>query len=141
MAAPGERISLVAASGERLSGRVIAITASSLSMQIGNEVRRFAEAEIQTVRQRRADSLRNGALIGFGAGAGVGLTTPCGRCHLDLTLAMGAAGAAIGVGIDALIKSEVVVFRGHGASARQITVVPQIAKSHKGLGLAVSLRF
>jgi hypothetical protein len=117
------------------------LSASGLTLRVGKELRTFQESEVNTVRHRRQDSLGNGALWGLGAGATAAMVT-CGRCHVGPGLAMaamwGGVGAGIGVGIDALIKGNVVIFKRQGPNGL-IVVAPQLAPSHQSLN--VSVRF
>jgi len=48
----------------------------------------------------------------------------------------GGIGAGIGVGVDALIKGNLVVFQRRDSS-RRVTVMPQLAKSHKSVNVSV----
>jgi hypothetical protein len=51
----------------------------------------------------------------------------------------GGAGAGIGVGIDALVRGEMVIYRGRGASTTRVSIAPRLAPSHQGA--ALSIRF
>ena len=138
---PGDTVTVTPDSGRPFSGRISSLSSSGLTLLVGKELRALEERDVATVRHRRQDSLSNGALWGLGAGAAVGYGT-CGTCHAGPGLLMagmfGGIGAGIGVGIDALIKGNVVVFQRRDSS-RQVTVMPQLAKSHKSIN--VSVRF
>jgi hypothetical protein len=142
LAAPGQKVSVTDSSGARFTGTIAALSPSTLSVTVGREVRSLRQADIATVRQRRDDSLGNGALWGLGAGMTVGMVT-CGRCHIGPGLMLGAlfggAGAGIGVGIDALVRGEMVIYRGRGASTTRVSIAPRLAPSHQGA--ALSIRF
>jgi hypothetical protein len=142
LAAPGQRVSVTDAAGARFVGTIAALSPSTLSVRIGQELRHLSENDIATLRQRRDDSLGNGALWGLGTGMTVGMVT-CGRCHVGPGLMLGAlfagAGAGIGIGIDALVRGEMVIYRGRGASAARVSIAPRLAPSHQAL--SVSLRF
>jgi hypothetical protein len=142
LAASGQRVSVTDSSGARFVGTIADLSASTLSLKVGRELRHLSENDIATIRQRRDDSLGNGALWGLGAGMTVGMVT-CGRCHIGPGLMIGAlfggAGAGIGVGLDALVRGEMVIYRGRGASAARVSIAPRLAPSHKAL--SVSLRF
>ena len=132
----GDRIKLTTTDGENLAGTVTSLSASSMSMRMGARVRQFSADDIRTIRQRRPDSAKEGALTGLAIGAGAGFIGGCGACHLQIPLITSAIGASIGAGIDALFNAEMVVFRGRGHSVKRVTVVPQLAKSHQGVQVA-----
>jgi hypothetical protein len=142
LVAPGQKVNLTSTAGKRLAGTIAGLTSSTLSLKVGKELLELREADVQTIRHRGNDSLRNGALWGLGTGAGVGMVT-CGRCHVGPGLVaaamFGGIGSGIGVGIDALIRTEMTVFQRRGAAGGKVTVVPQLAKSHQGV--MVSVRF
>lgn len=49
----------------------------------------------------------------------------------------GGIGAGIGVGIDALIRGNVVVFQRPGPLGMRVSVAPQLAKSHKSVMVSI----
>jgi hypothetical protein len=88
----------------------------------------------QTVRQ--SDSVLNGALIGAGVGVASGLflctrTEPWQNCRDDVgpMLRIGALGAAIGAGIDALIRKRTTIT----ARSIKLHVSPIVARHAGGL--------
>ena len=137
---PGDTVTVTPDSGKPFSGRISSLSSSGLTLLVGKELRPLQESDVATIRHRRQDSLSNGALWGLGAGAAAGFST-CGFCHPGPGLMMagmfGGIGAGIGVGIDALIKGNVVVFQRRD-SGRRVTVMPQLAKSHKSVNVSVS---
>jgi hypothetical protein len=138
MVSPGESVKMSLANGERVSGSITSLSPELLSMRIKRTTRLFRPEDIASVRQRRADPVKDGAIIGFGVGAGLLVAAECGRCHIGMTLVYGGIGAAIGAGIDAMIKKEVVVFRGKNSKGARISVEPQLAPSHQALNLRVT---
>ncbi len=138
---PGDTVSVTEASGARVSGTITGLSQSGMSLRVGRAVRDLSAADVAVVRQRQQDSLANGAKWGLGVGAAVGLVG-CGSCHIGPGLAMaavyGGIGAGIGVGIDALVKSDVVLYQRRDSRVR-ITAAPQLAKSHQGV--TVSIKF
>ena len=92
---------------------------------------------------RQSDSLLNGALIGAGVGVASGLafcTTmePWRNCRDDFgsMLKVGAIGAGIGMGIDALVRKKIYQ---SASGAAEIFAAPLVGRRSKGLRL--SLRF
>jgi hypothetical protein len=136
---PGDRVTVTNGAGVRLSGTVTRLSSALLSLQAQGRAHDLREADVVAVRQRRSDSLANGAAWGLGIGAAMGLAA-CGSCHLGPGLAMagvyGGIGAGIGVGIDALIRGQVVVYQRQRTGPR-VSVVPQLTKSHKAIALSV----
>jgi hypothetical protein len=137
---PGQTINVTDLSGARYSGTIVSLSSSDLAVRVGNRVRQLREGDVATMRHRRPDTLGNGALWGFGAGFSTGMVM-CGRCHLGpgagIGLMFGGIGAGIGVGIDALIRGDVVVFQRPGTTGMRVSVVPQLAKSHKGVAVSI----
>ena len=91
---------------------------------------------------RQSDSLLNGALIGAGAGVASGLVLctmmePWRNCRDDFgsMLKVGAIGAGIGIGIDALIRKK--VYRS-ASGAAEVHAAPIIGRRAQGLQLSVS---
>ncbi len=138
---PGRKVNVTTSAGQRISGTIAGLTSSTLSLKVGRELLELREADVQAIRHRGSDSLSNGALWGLGTGAGVGMVT-CGRCHVGPGLMMaamfGGIGSGIGVGIDALIRTETTIFQRRSAGGRTITVAPQVAKSHQGVTVSVT---
>lgn len=79
---PGERVTITETSGTQFSGTIASLSSSLLSVNVGGKLRDLQDRDIATIRQRRGDSLANGALWGLGVGATVGIVA-CGTCHLE----------------------------------------------------------
>lgn len=113
---------------------------TNLSTAAARELARLQDSAAPRV-ERRSDSLLNGALIGAAAGIAAGLslctlTEPWRNCRDDVgpMLRIGALGAAIGIGIDALIR-EKETFGAVGTA--QVHVAPTVGRRGGGLRLAV----
>lgn len=136
---PGDRISVTSASGTRLAGTVTSLSSSALGLQVGAERRTLGENDVATIKRRGTDSLANGARWGLGVGAATGMLA-CGVCHVGPGLMMAgiyaAIGTGVGVGVDALIKGDLVVYQRQRSSPR-VAIVPQLSKSHKAVALTV----
>jgi len=94
-----------------------------------------------TVTVRQSDSLLNGALIGAGVAVASGLAfcmlmEPWDNCRDDVgpMIKIGAIGAGIGMGIDALIRKRIYQ---SPSGATQVTAAPLIGRRAKGLQLSV----
>jgi hypothetical protein len=121
---PGSSVTVTDPSGSVTSGRIASLTSTELALLIDDAPRRYGEMDVSTIRQRRGDSLANGARWGFGIGAGlaalalVALAT-CDICDGDIgpgvsvavVALYGAMGTGVGVGVDALIRRQQTVYR------------------------------
>jgi hypothetical protein len=94
------------------------------------------------VAVRHSDSVLNGALIGAGVAIASGLFVcrtmePWRNCVDDVgpMLRIGAIGAAIGIGVDALIRKTIY----ETASGSRLDAAPLVAR--RGGGLQLSLKF
>jgi hypothetical protein len=141
----GDRIRVVDTSGRDIRGTIADITSSSLTLETDGTRRDFGEGEITTIRQRRPDSLANGALWGLGVGAGIGLYGGIALSGSDgssaaiipvITLLYAGIGAGVGAGLDALLSTERVIYARRTTSAR---LSPIVSYRKQTIGLSVSL--
>ena len=151
----GDAISVVREGGESLTGRLVRIGERDLDIRIagpngGRDVTILLNA-IQSLERRR-DSVRNGALIGAGIGAGLFGTMFIYAAAVDRNemdewapgyLAGGAVivglGAVLGAAIDALHSKPPVRFDRGAPRAAKVRVVPVVSR-RRGVGLAVGVR-
>ena len=141
----GDRMTVTDDTGRELQGELIDLSPSALSVLVDDTRYDLQETDIATVRQRRPDSLKDGALWGFMAGAaiisGLMLSSGC-SFHATGVLAAigvyGGLGAGIGAGVDSAHVGSRVVYDTRGSS-RRVSVAPLISRDRKGV--AVSLGF
>src|SRR5262245_60973119 len=69
----GDRIVVTDDGGLEIRGTITALSRSALVLAVDGTRRTFGDGEIAAIRQRRPDSLANGAKWGFVVGAGLGL--------------------------------------------------------------------
>ena len=143
---PEDRVTVTDSTGQELTGSIASLSPASLTLLVEGSPRVFDEADVGDIRQRRPDSLKNGAIHGLSIGAilgavalgvayqGEGTGTAIGMGALFY----GGIGAGIGAGVDALIEGRRVIYRSSG-SARRLTVAPLLARGRRGV--AVSLGF
>jgi hypothetical protein len=143
--APGLTAWITDSSGREEKTRIVGVTRDVVTAAVGDEVRRVNTANIVRVTARRSDSVLDGALIGAGVAIASGLflctlTEPWENCRDDVgpTVRIGALGAGIGIGIDALIRGRKTVFEAP-RNARGMRAVPLLAV--RGGGLLVSMSF
>jgi hypothetical protein len=157
--ARGDRISLVETGGEALTGQLVSLGASDLTIRTTTQpstghARRRLDAtipfdSIQSLERRR-DSSRNGALVGAGIGAGfVGAmfvhAVAIDRNEIDewgyVYLGYGAlftgAGALVGWAIDNAHSKPAIRFGRTAAETTKISIAP-LGFRGRGVALAVS---
>ena len=144
--APGRPISVADADGTEVQGKVSAVSASALTLNVDDDLRRFDGADVREVR-RNGDPLWNGFAIGAGVGV-LGALLPDNRCsgrplrcddrQIPQRVAFLAAATAVGVAIDALHRDRTVLYR---SPARVVVrLIPSIAGARKSISIAVSTR-
>ena len=139
----GERIRVTDGAGRELRGRLIDLSPSTLSLRVAGVRHDLQEADVAVIRRQQRDGLGNGALVGFlsGAAVAVSLLNAEGSIRRGAALPVmslfGAAGAGVGVGVDALIERSQVVYRAEGASRRP-TISPLLSRDRRGLSLSLA---
>jgi hypothetical protein len=137
----GERIRVTVATGTDVSGTVVDLGPSILSLQVDGARRNFTESDVTTIRARRSDSLVNGAAWGFGIGAALGALGGAALAGSDgasvalipiAALIYGGIGVGVGVGIDALIAGEQLIYSKRSA---RLTLVPHFTLTRKAFFL------
>ena len=143
---PGDTVSVTDATGQEARGAISDLSSSALAITVGGSRRRFLERDIDAIRQRRPDSLANGAKWGLAVGAGLGLLAGIaiaseydgggGPLIPMLSLTYGALGAGVGAGIDALVSSEQVIFARRG-SPSAVAVRPVLKRGRTGIAATI----
>lgn len=145
---PGDTIRVTDGAGQEARGRIATLTSTSLELLVAGNRRNFLESDVRTIRHRRSDPLANGAKWGFGIGAALGLLGGLAVAaeYEDSAAAVplvalfyGGLGAGIGVGIDAMISSEQVIFSKTTTTSTQATLWSVTPR--RRMGLRVSLVF
>ena len=147
---PGDKISIVDMTGREAEGRIGTLSRDELTLVTKAGARQLGERDVAKIRQRRSDSLQNGAIIGAAAGAGYGLAMLALLASMDdgggpipIGVVTGMVvftgiGAAAGAGIDALITRRQVIYEKPGGG-RQVSISPLFL--HGRRGVAVSVKF
>lgn len=137
---PGDTVVVTDTAGREIRGRIAELSPQTLGLAMDGARRDLLEVDVVTIRQRRGDSLGNGALWGLGIGAGlalVGMAATCSDCFhegwaLLVTGLYGGMGAGIGVGVDALITRPSVVYERRPALGARLGLAPILAPGRKG---------
>jgi hypothetical protein len=124
---PGDTVTVTDTTGTDTKGKIETVTPQSLRLSANDIVREFSENNTRLVRQRKSDSLKNGAIIGAVTGGGAAavmvgvLCAAFGDCpaagvagYIGL---FGAMGAGAGAGIDALITKRHTLYQSPGTAA------------------------
>jgi hypothetical protein len=147
---PGDKVTVVDGTGNKTDGRIGALSRERLTLVTPAGPRELGEADVAVVRQRRDDSLKNGAIIGAVAGTAYYITMAAifsrysdgGDIIVSTAVTGGvlfaAMGAAAGAGVDALITRRQVIYR-KAPSDKRVSVSPLIGHGHRGA--AVTVRF
>lgn len=143
---PGDKVTVTDTSGRESSGRISELSTSGLTVLVNGARQEFTEREVTTIRQRRQDSLANGALWGLAVGGVLagGLVAAfwetgdhAGEAAAFVAVYSG-IGAGIGVGVDALITRRHVIYQ-RPAQRVEIRVAPLLAPARRGA--VVTVRF
>ena len=67
---PDDRITVTDRSGQEVTGSITDLSPSSLTLLVQDSPHVFDAADVGAIRQRRSDSIRNGARNGFWTGVG-----------------------------------------------------------------------
>ena len=140
-----DHITVTDRTGRELQGRLIDLSPASLSLFTDDGLRNLEETEVAVIRRRQPDSLKNGALLGAVSGAVVagvlmsdeGAGSQPGVYALFMSL-FGAAGAGIGIGLDAGYVRSQVIYTARRPT-RRVAVSPLLSRHRRGV--AVSLGF
>jgi hypothetical protein len=146
---PGDKISVVDVTGGEAEGRIGKLSRDALTLLTEAGPRQFGAVDVAKIRQRRGDSLTNGAIIGAVAGTAYFVTMGAllsdsdgGDVIVSTAIAGGVLfagmGAAAGVGIDALITRRQVIYR-KPAGENRVSVSPLFG--HGRRGAAVTVKF
>jgi len=144
---PGDKITVVDVTGREAEGRLEKLSRDRLTLVTAAGPRDLGEVDVALIRQRRGDSLTNGAIIGAVAGTAYFLTlaailsdTDGGDVIVGTAIAGGVLaagmGAAAGVGIDALITHRQVIYR-KPTGGNRVSVSPVFGQRRRGAAITV----
>jgi len=139
----GDTLTITGNTGQETRGRVARLTGTSLEIVADGVAQILQEDRITTIQLRHADSLANGAKIGFGIGVGfgaLGALAVAGEIGsnaaiVPIVLMYGALGAGVGVGVDGLFSSDKVVFSRPSPRAARLALSPIAGQGRRGVRL------
>jgi hypothetical protein len=138
----GMTVWITDSSGQERRARVVSVSGDAVTTSADGVSRRLAMNDIRRVAVRQSDSLLNGALIGAGAAIASGLflctrTEPWRNCRDDVgpMMRIGAIGAGVGIGIDALLRGRQTIYAAD--SGRSVWVAPVLGRDVRALHLYV----
>lgn len=140
----GDTLTITAATGSRTQGRLSELTGSSIILNVSGAMRHFQSEDVDTVTKRGSDSLKNGALTGMAIGGGlaalaIGISGVSGEDSGWVALASlvyGGIGAGIGVGVDALIEGDRVIYA--KSTSTTFNISPIVRGRSKGVLLRLT---
>ena len=138
----GDTVRVTDTSGQEVRGKVFDVSSSSLAIVTEGQQRTFLERDVAAIRQRRSDSVGNGAKWGLAVGAGLGalagiaIVSDYGDGAVAVipvfALLYGGLGAGVGAGIDAMHSSNQVIYA-RRAAASKVTLRPILTSGRKGV--------
>lgn len=141
---PGMTVWITDSGGREEKTRIVGVSGDTVTAIAGDEIRRLRTTDVTRVRVRHSDPVINGALIGAGAAVASGLflcslMEPWENCRDDVgpMVRIGALGAGIGIGIDALIRGRRTIYEAAPGSTR-LHAAPIIGRRTGGLQLSLS---
>jgi hypothetical protein len=144
---PGDKVRVVDMTGQESDGRIEKLSRDALTLVTPVGSRHLREVDVAQIRQRRDDSVKNGAIIGAAAGAAYLLTAMAllrdsdgGDVIMHTAVAGGVLfagmGAAAGAGIDALIARRQVIYR-NPSGQNSVGVSPLVGHGRRGVAMTV----
>ena len=131
-------------SGQEEKTRIVDVSGDSVTTTAGGDIRRLRATEVARIRVRDSDPVINGTLIGAGVAVASGLllcslTETWENCRDDVgpMLRIGAIGAGVGIGIDALIRGRRTIYEAAPGSIR-LQAAPIVGRDAGGLRISVS---
>ena len=150
----GQQVRITDDQGREWRGRIQVLARDTLTLVLKDRQQRDVPYGNIIRIDRPHDSLANGALIGFAAGAGFGLFAviseenaecqpggffscgnPTAGAYLVAPLILGGLGSAVGVAIDALIKRDPNLYR--RSREGRVTLAPAIRHGVRGFSMSV----
>jgi hypothetical protein len=147
---PGDTVYVTDDAGRERKARILDLSPALLVLSVDRTRRDLSENNVKRIRQRLPDPLLNGAMIG--AASVMTLSTVSsiafsdrsenetfGWADVGFILYLGAIGAGVGTGIDALIQGRKIIYEmPDGASPPSFGVSPVLSPGVRGVRVSVS---
>jgi hypothetical protein len=145
----GDKVWVTDAQGREVQGKIHSLSPDALTLEARTPLS-FVPSDVRVIQERRPDSVKNGALIGMGAGMAVGIvsmfTLDFEGCSFGCVAAVlgyfGGIGAGAGALVDAMVPGKKqAVYRAPGAagaSSARFSLAPVITPRHKGFAVSFS---
>jgi hypothetical protein len=145
---PGDKITVVDMAGREVEGRIGKLSRDGLTLVTKEGAWHLGERDVAKIRQRRSDSLQNGAIFGAAAGAGYGVALlailtsmsdgggPIPAGVVAGMVVFTGIGAGAGAGIDALITRRQVIYE-QPRGGSQVSISPLFLDGRRGVALSV----
>jgi hypothetical protein len=146
----GDKVRVTDATGRETTGKIADLSPTLLALLVDGQRREILEHDISTIRQRRTDTLATGAKVGFGIGAGLGLLVALQVASAydevgagvipAITFVYGTLGAGVGVGIDALVTREQVIYAARtrtASTAAAVKIRPLVTRARQGVVVSI----
>jgi len=137
-------------SGRKISARVAAFSAETLTVKANGVQHEFKESQVREISRPKPDSLKNGMFLGLGAGAGAGLVATAMTCPNDpecsanagpiLVLVFMGGGLGVGALVDSMIHKNETIFARRGSESK-VTLMAAPILGRQTKGAQVSFRF
>ena len=141
---PGMTVWITDSNGREEKTRIVDVSGDTVATTNGGGIRRLRTTDVTRVTVRHSDSVLNGALIGAGVAVASGLflcrtTEPWENCLDDVgpIFQIGAIGAGIGIGIDALIRGRRTIYEA-APGATRLRAAPIVGRHARGLQVSLS---
>jgi hypothetical protein len=139
----GDVIYVTDVAGSTIRGKLAAMTANSLEMQVNGNAQKVGAADVSRIQWQKKDSALTGVVIGAAVGAIPGIywliadPNECtGLCAEDY-VAIG-VGALIGGLIDRAIKKKVTVYDTPARRTTKVGVSPVLLRDRRGLQVGIA---
>ena len=135
---PGDTVTVTDRTGREMKGKIAALSPSTLALLADGIRHDLTDADVAFIRQRRPDSLADGARRGFIVGALIGAVgaSGAGRFTAVAALGQGIMGLGVGVAVDAMISSRKTIYDGPRRT-RRLAVSPLLSHERRGVLLSV----
>lgn len=141
----GEKMTITNADGAQVTGKLAALSPTSLTLLVGKSRRDLVEGDVEAITGYGHANLARGAKWGLGIGAGFGvlsglaITGPCHGCGefiASFTIIYAGLGAGIGVGMAAITPTRPMIYSAPVVERRRLAVSPIATRTRQGAAVS-----